>query len=178
MDDAGFRLAQAGYSVDSTAQDQSCRIAFDYPEEKMLRKRGSATARIAFWRNRLKGPTLGVWGNRLQHDRNRLQRLGLSRIRRLFRQCALDENRDHEGTLTMMVPMGKTFVRVGTPKFRSEIAGRTMINFRPATSPCARHSGDGHSFPLPPIPARKPHALVNARIRAPYIFTRSGDHTG
>ena len=49
------------YSVDPAADTKLVGVAYDYPEEKMLKKTWPGDGPYSVRRNRLKGQTLGVW---------------------------------------------------------------------------------------------------------------------
>jgi hypothetical protein len=123
------------YSVDPAAQlaaTNAVGIAFDYPEEKMLKKTWLGDGPYRVWRNRLKGPTLGVWETAYNTTETGYKDWVYPEFAGYFANVRWMKIATTEGTLTMMIPDEKTFVRVGTPKFpQAKLSGKTMVNFPP-----------------------------------------------
>jgi hypothetical protein len=123
------------YSVDPAAQlaaTNAVGIAFNYPEEKMLKKTWLGDGPYRVWRNRLKGPTLGVWETAYNTTETGYKDWVYPEFAGYFANVRWMKIATTEGTLTLMIPDEKTFVRVGTPKFPpAKLSGKTMINFPP-----------------------------------------------
>jgi Glycosyl hydrolases family 2, TIM barrel domain/Glycosyl hydrolases family 2, sugar binding domain/Glycosyl hydrolases family 2/Beta galactosidase small chain len=120
------------YSVDPTAQTNLAGIAFDFPEEKMLKKTWLGDGPYRVWRNRLKGPTLGVWETAYNTTETGYKDWLYPEFAGYFANVRWMKITTTEGTLTMMIPDEKTFVRVGTPNFPpAKLSGKTWINFPP-----------------------------------------------
>ena len=120
------------YSADPSAQTNAIGVAFDYPEEKMLKKTWLGDGPYRVWRNRLKGQELGVWETAYNTTETGYKDWVYPEFAGYFANMRWLKLATTEGTLTMMIPDDKTFVRVGTPKFPpANLAGRTIIKFPP-----------------------------------------------
>ncbi len=118
------------YSVDPAVQTNVIGVAFDYPEEKMLKKTWLGDGPYRVWRNRLKGGTLGVWETAYNTTETGYKNWLYPEFAGYFANVRWLKLMTTEGTLTMMVPDENTFVRVGTPKFpEAKLSGKTMVNF-------------------------------------------------
>jgi len=123
------------YSIDPAAQasvTNEIGIAFDYPEEKMLKKTWLGDGPYRVWRNRLKGPTLGVWETAYNTTETGYKDWVYPEFAGYFANVHWLKLTTTEGTLTMMIPDERTFVRVGTPEFPpANLAGKTLVKFPP-----------------------------------------------
>ncbi|HEV2695235.1 MAG TPA: glycoside hydrolase family 2 TIM barrel-domain containing protein [Verrucomicrobiae bacterium] len=122
------------YSVDPVqlAATNPVGVAFDYPEEKMLKKTWLGDGPYRVWRNRLKGPALGVWETDYNSTETGYKDWIYPEFAGYFANVRWLKLATTEGTVTMMIPDEKTFVRVGTPKFpEAKLSGKTMVNFPP-----------------------------------------------
>jgi hypothetical protein len=123
------------YSVDPAAQwaaTNAIGITFNYPEEKMLKKTWLGDGPYRVWRNRLKGPTLGVWETAYNTTETGFKDWLYPEFAGYFANVRWLKITTTEGTLTLVIPDEKTFVRVGTPRFPEiKLSGKTMINFPP-----------------------------------------------
>jgi hypothetical protein len=120
------------YAADPSAQTNGLGVAFDYPEEKMLKKTWFGDGPYRVWRNRLKGQTLGVWETAYNTTETGFKDWVYPEFAGYFANVHWLKLATTEGTLTMMIPDDKTFVRVGTPKFPpANLAGRTIVKFPP-----------------------------------------------
>jgi hypothetical protein len=121
------------YSVDPAAQVKATNavgIALNYPEEKMLKKTWLGDGPYRVWRNRLKGPEFGVWETAYNTTETGYKDWIYPEFAGYFANVRWLKLTTTEGTLTMVVPDEKTFVRVGTPKFPpAKLAGKTMVDF-------------------------------------------------
>jgi hypothetical protein len=123
------------YSVDPAVQAANTNaigISFDYPEGKILKKTWLGDGPYRVWRNRLKGPTLGVWETAYNTTETGYKDWIYPEFAGYFANVRWLKLTTTEGTLTLMVPDEKTFVRIGTPKFpEAKLSGKTMVNFPP-----------------------------------------------
>ena len=123
------------YSVDPAVQlaaTNAVGIAFDYPEEKMIKKTWLGDGPYRVWRNRLKGQELGVWETAYNTTETGYKDWIYPEFAGYFANVRWIKIATTEGTLTMMIPDEKTFVRVGTPDFPPpKLSGKTMIKFPP-----------------------------------------------
>jgi hypothetical protein len=129
LDSGWLRL---NYSVNPEAQTNIMGVAFDYPEEKMLKKTWLGDGPYRVWRNRLKGPTLGVWETAYNTTETGYKDWVYPEFAGYFANVRWMKLATTEGTLTIIIPDEKTFVRVGTPKFPSaKLAGKTVVKMPP-----------------------------------------------
>jgi hypothetical protein len=105
------------YSVDPSVQTNVVGVAFDYPEEKMLKKTWLGDGPYRVWRNRVKGQTLGVWETAFNTTETGFKDWIYPEFSGYFANVRWMKIETTEGTLTLMIPDDKTFVRVGTPHF-------------------------------------------------------------
>ena len=105
------------YAVDPAVQTNVVGVAFDYPEEKMLKKTWLGDGPYRVWRNRLKGGTLGVWETAFNTTETGYKAWVYPEFAGYFANVRWLKLTTTEGVLTMMIPDENTFVRVGTPKF-------------------------------------------------------------
>jgi hypothetical protein len=120
------------YSVDPEAQTNVVGVAFNYPEEKMLKKTWLGDGPYRVWRNRLKGQTLGVWETAYNTTETGYKDWVYPEFAGYFANVRWMKLATTEGTFTMMIPDEKTFVRVGTPRFPpAKLSGKTWVNFPP-----------------------------------------------
>jgi Glycosyl hydrolases family 2, TIM barrel domain/Glycosyl hydrolases family 2, sugar binding domain/Glycosyl hydrolases family 2/Beta galactosidase small chain len=132
------------YSVDPTMQTNPVGVAFDFPEEKMLKKTWLGDGPYRVWRNRQKGGTLGVWETAYNTTETGYKDWVYPEFAGYFANVRWLKLTTTEGILTMVIPDGNTFVRVGTPKFPSaKLSGKVMVNFPPGNLAVVRD--------LPPI---------------------------
>jgi hypothetical protein len=123
------------YSVDPAAQlaaTNAIGIAFNYPEEKMLKKTWLGDGPYRVWRNRLKGPTLGIWETAYNTTATGYTDWVYPEFAGYFANVRWLKLATTEGILTLMIPDEKTFVRVGTPQFPPpKVAGKTLVKMPP-----------------------------------------------
>jgi hypothetical protein len=120
------------YAVDPAVQTNIVGVAFDYPEEKMLKKTWLGDGPYRVWRNRLKGPTFGVWETAYNATETGYKDWIYPEFAGYFANVRWLKLTTTEGTLTIMIPDEEIFVRVGTPKFPpAKLSGKTMVDFPP-----------------------------------------------
>jgi len=120
------------YSVDPAAQTNVVGVAFDYPEEKMLKKTWLGDGPYRVWRNRLKGPALGVWETEYNTTETGYKDWVYPEFAGYFANVRWLKLATTEGALTIMIPDEKTFVRIGTPQFPpAKLAGKTVVKMPP-----------------------------------------------
>ncbi|MBN8460372.1 MAG: glycoside hydrolase family 2 [Verrucomicrobia bacterium] len=107
LDSGWFRLR---YSVDPAMRPDPVGVAFDYPEEKMLKKTWLGDGPYRVWRNRLKGVSLGEWETVAGDAAVYPEFEGFFSGVRWLRLTTT------EGAVTLVIPDEDKFVRVGTPK--------------------------------------------------------------
>lgn len=107
LDSGWFKLE---YTVDP-AQQFVPGVAFDYPEEKMLKKTWLGDGPYRVWRNRQKGVSLGVW----ETSANR-EPWSYPEFDGYFSGVRWLRLTTTEGAMTLMIPDENKFVRIGTPK--------------------------------------------------------------
>jgi hypothetical protein len=120
------------YTRDPAAQTNLVGVAFDYPEEKMLKKTWLGDGPYHVWRNRLKGGTFGVWETAFNTTETGFKDWVYPEFAGYFANVRWLRLTTTEGVLTLMIPDENTFVRVGTPEFPPEkLAGKTVVKFPP-----------------------------------------------
>jgi hypothetical protein len=120
------------YAVDPAAQSNVVGVAFDYPEEKMLKKTWLGDGPYRVWRNRLKGATLGVWETAYNSTVAGYKDWVFPEFAGYFANVRWLRLTTTEGALTLMIPDEHTFVRVGTPKMPpANLAMRALLTFPP-----------------------------------------------
>jgi hypothetical protein len=120
------------YAVDPALQTNVVGVAFDYPEEKMLKKTWLGDGPYRVWRNRMKGQMLGVWETAYNTTETGFKDWAYPEFAGYFANVRWLKLTTTEGTLTLMIPDDKTFVRVGTPKFPpAKLAGKTLVKMPP-----------------------------------------------
>lgn len=120
------------YAVDPAVQTNVVGVAFDYPEEKMLKKTWLGDGPYRVWRNRVKGQTFGVWETGYNTTETGFKDWVYPEFAGYFANVRWLKLSTTEGTLTLMIPDEKTFVRVGTPKFPPlNLAGKTVVKMPP-----------------------------------------------
>ncbi len=132
------------YSVDPAVPTNHAGVAFDYPEEKMLRKTWLGDGPYRVWRNRLKGGTFGVWETAYNATETGYKDWVYPEFAGYFANVRWLKLTTTEGMLTVMIPDEKSFLRVGTPKFPpANLAGKTLVKMPPGDIAIVRD--------LPPI---------------------------
>jgi predicted small integral membrane protein len=117
------------YSVDPSVQTNPVGVALNYPEEKMLKKTWLGDGPYRVWRNRLKGQAFSVWETPYNTTETGFKDWVYPEFAGYFANVRWLKLTTTEGTLTMMIPDDKTFVRVGTPKFPpAKLAGKTVVS--------------------------------------------------
>ena len=120
------------YSIDPQAQTNVVGVAFDYPEEKMLKKTWLGGGPYRVWRNRLKGQPFGVWESAYNATETGFKDWVYPEFAGYFANVRWMKLTTTEGVLTIRIPDEKTFVRVGTPKFPpAKLAGKTVVQMPP-----------------------------------------------
>ena len=120
------------YAVDPAVATNLVGVALDYPEEKMLKKTWLGDGPYRVWRNRLKGQTFGVWETGYNTTETGYKDWVYPEFAGYFANVRWLKLTTTEGTLTLMIPDAKTFVRVGTPKFPPiKLAGKTVVPMPP-----------------------------------------------
>jgi len=118
------------YAVDPAVQTNVVGVAFNYPEEKMLKKTWLGDGPYRVWRNRLKGTTLGVWDTDYNTTVAGYKDWVFPEFAGYFANVRWLKLTTTEGVLTLMIPDEHTFVRVGTPKTpAANLAMRTAMTF-------------------------------------------------
>jgi predicted small integral membrane protein len=120
------------YTVDPAVQTNVVGAAFDFPEERMVKKTWLGDGPYRVWRNRLKGATLGVWETGYNTTETGYKDWLYPEFSGYFANVRWLKLTTTEGQLTMVIPDEKTFVRVGTPQFpEAKLSGKTRIEFPP-----------------------------------------------
>ncbi|HEY4414375.1 MAG TPA: glycoside hydrolase family 2 TIM barrel-domain containing protein [Verrucomicrobiae bacterium] len=120
------------YAVDPTEATNVIGAAFNYPEAKMLKKSWLGDGPYRVWRNRLKGEIFGVWETAYNTTETGFKDWLYPEFAGYFANVRWLKLTTTEGTLTLMVPGEKSFVRVGTPQFPpAKLSGKTMLDFPP-----------------------------------------------
>jgi hypothetical protein len=132
LDSGWLKLDYSVHPAAQAATTNAIGIAFNYPEEKMLKKTWLGDGPYRVWRNRLKGETFGVWETGYNTTETGFKDWIYPEFAGYFANVRWLKLATTEGTLTLMIPDEKTFVRVGTPKFpEAKLSGKTMVNFPP-----------------------------------------------
>ncbi len=120
------------YTCDPAAQTNLVGVAFNYPEEKMLKKTWLGDGPYHVWRNRLKGGTFGLWETAFNTTETGFKDWVYPEFAGYFAHVRWLRLTTTEGVITLMIPDENTFVRVGTPEFPPEkLAGKTVVKFPP-----------------------------------------------
>ena len=105
------------YSIDPAIQTNVLGVAFDYPEDKMLKKTWLGDGPYRVWRNRLKGLTFGVWETAFNTTETGYKDWDYPEFSGYFANVRWLKLETTDGALTMVIPDENTFARVGTPHF-------------------------------------------------------------
>jgi hypothetical protein len=120
------------FAVDPAVQTNIVGVAFDYPGTNMLKKTWLGDGPYRVWRNRVKGQTFGVWATAANTTETGIKDSVYPEYSGYFANVRWVKLLTTEGTLTMVVPDEKTFVRVGTPEFPPlKLAGKTVVKLPP-----------------------------------------------
>ena len=120
------------YSVDPTVQTNPVGVALNYPEAKMLKKTWLGDGPYRVWRNRLKGQTFSAWETPYNTTETGFKDWVYPEFAGYFANVRWMKLSTSEGTITILIPDEKTFVRVGTPKFPpAKLAGKTVVQMPP-----------------------------------------------
>jgi hypothetical protein len=165
------------YSVDPAVQTNVVGVAFDYPEEKMLKKTWLGDGPYRVWRNRVKGQTFGVWETAYNTTETGFKDWVYPEFAGYFANVRWLKLTTTEGTLTLVIPDEKTFVRVGTPEFPpAKLAGKTVVKMPPGNLAVVRDI-PAHGKQIchrRPERSRRDHAAGDARrIKARSICASS-----
>ncbi len=119
------------YSVDPAVQAGTTNdigVSFNYPEEKMLKKTWLGDGPYRVWRNRLKGQPFGVWETAYNSTITGYRDWMYPEFAGYFADVRWLKLKTTEGTLTLVIPDEKTYLRVGTPQFPPpKVAGKTLV---------------------------------------------------
>lgn len=113
LDSGWFKL---DYTVDPAMQPGVVGVAFDYPEEKMVKKTWLGDGPYRVWRNRRKGVSLGVWETAVNRTTTGWGDLVYPEFGGYFSGVRWLRLTTTEGVVTLMIPDENKFVRVGTPQ--------------------------------------------------------------
>ncbi len=105
------------YAVDPAVRTNVVGVAFDYPEEKMLKKTWLGDGPYRVWRNRRAGGMLSVWETTFNKTTTGYQSWVYPEFSGYFSGVRWLRLTTTEGTLTLIIPDENKFVRVGTPEF-------------------------------------------------------------
>ena len=105
-------------------------LALSYPEEKMKSKTWLGKGPFRVWRNRLAGGVLGVYETPYNATQTGYTEWNYPEFAGYFAGVRWLKLRTAEGTLTLVNPDDKAFVRVGTPaQPDKKLAANTWIDF-------------------------------------------------
>jgi Glycosyl hydrolases family 2, TIM barrel domain/Glycosyl hydrolases family 2, sugar binding domain/Glycosyl hydrolases family 2/Beta galactosidase small chain len=122
-----FRL---DYTVNPAEQKDLPGVAFDYPEDKMLKKTWLGDGPFRVWKNRQVGGTLGVWETAVNKTATGYQEWNYPEFAGYFSGVRWLRLTTMEGVLTLAIPDQGKFVRIGTPAFPdAALTGKVGINF-------------------------------------------------
>jgi hypothetical protein len=116
------------YAVETCLQSIS---AFDYPEEKLVKKTWLGDGPYRVWRNRMLGGTLGVWETAFNRTTTGYGKLEYPEFSGYFSGVRWLRLTTTEGVLTLMIPDADKYVRVGTPEFLSDELMAKMATMLP-----------------------------------------------
>jgi hypothetical protein len=129
---ARWTMLDSGWLKLEFTCDPAEGVAFDYPEEKMLKKTWLGDGPYRVWRNRLKGVTFGVWETAFNTTETGYKDWIYPEFAGYFANVRWLRLTTTEGVITLMIPDENTFVRVGTPEFPpANLAGKTVVKFPP-----------------------------------------------
>ena len=123
LDSGWFRL---DYTVDPRANTNCVGVAFDYPEDKMVKKTWLGNGPYRVWRNRLAGVSLGIWETEYNQTATGWKDWVYPEYGGFFSGVRWLRLTTTEGVLTLVVPDEDKFVRVGTPCFPDENLMKAM----------------------------------------------------
>ena len=176
ISDAKWTMLDSGwlkldYSVDPAARASATNdigVSFNYPEEKILKKTWLGDGPYRVWRNRLKGQTLGVWETAYNTTVTGYRDWVYPEFAGYFANLRWLRLTTTEGTLTLVIPDEKTFVRVGTPQFPPrKVAGKTLVKMPPGNLAVVRD--------IPPIGDKfKTPAQLGPQSTTPLVSERYG----
>jgi hypothetical protein len=120
------------YACDPATQKDIVGVAFDYPEEKMLKKTWLGAGPYRVWRNRLKGNSLGIWETAFNTTETGFKDWIYPEFAGYFANVRRLKLTTTEGALTLMIPDDDTFVRVGTPRMPDpKLSVKAAMKFPP-----------------------------------------------
>ena len=135
IEDARWQALDSGwfqldYAVDPQAAPNCVGVAFDYPEDKMVKKSWLGNGPYRVWRNRLAGGSLGIWETDFNQTGTGWKDWIYPEYGGFFSGVRWLRLTTTEGVLTLVVPDEDKFVRVGTPCFPDEnLMKSTKITF-------------------------------------------------
>ena len=113
LDSGWFKLV---YTADPAAPSAVVGVAFDYPEEKMLKKTWLGNGPYRVWRNRQVGGSLGVWETPYNQTATGWMDWEYPEFGGYFSGVRWLRLTTTEGAVTLMIPDENKFVRVATPR--------------------------------------------------------------
>ncbi len=120
------------YPVDPAGQKDVVGVAFDYPEDKMVKKTWLGDGPYRVWRNRRVGGTLGVWETAFNKTTTGEGELIYPEFGGSFSGVRWLKLTTTEGAITLLIPDENKFLRVGTPEFLSDrLMARMATKFPP-----------------------------------------------
>ena len=120
------------YTADPAAQPDRPGVAFEYPEDKMLKKTWFGDGPYRVWRNRRLGGNLGVWETAFNKTATGYTDWIYPEFSGYFSGVRWLRLTTTEGVITLVIPDENKFVRVGTPVFPDQkLMAKMMATFPP-----------------------------------------------
>ncbi len=134
---------QCDYTYAAEGTNNYFGVAFDYPENLVKSKRWLGDGPYRVWKNRVRGPTLGVWENKYNNTITGWRDWIYPEFKGCFAGVRWLQLNTQEGTLTV-VPKNIPYVQVLTPEFPPAKLARD-------TTPSLPQCGLGFLDAIPPI---------------------------
>ena len=134
---------QCDYTYTAEGTNSFFGVAFDYPENLVKSKRWLGDGPYRVWKNRLRGPTLGVWENKYNNTITGWRDWIYPEFKGCFADVRWLQLNTQEGPITI-VPKNIPFVQVLTPEF-------PPANLARDTTPSLPQCGLGFLDAIPPV---------------------------
>jgi hypothetical protein len=126
----GWVKVDFDYDPAAPATKGAVGLALNYPEEKMKSKSWLGMGPYRVWRNRLSGGVLGVWETPYNRTETGYKDWVYPEFAGYFKGVRWMKLKTSEGTITIVNPDDKAYVRVGTPAQTSKkLAANTWVDF-------------------------------------------------
>jgi hypothetical protein len=105
------------YNYEATSTNEFLGVTFDYPETNVLHKRWLGEGPYRVWKNRMRGTSMGVWGNDYNNTLTGFKEWVYPEFKGFFSDVHWLQLDTTEGPITVINNSGVPFVQVLTPEF-------------------------------------------------------------